>query len=1435
MTLKNQIIYHEKELLASIYRETEIINKSTDESLIIPIKVNVLKVEDDLKTVVNQDALFQNLPYKDKETNLDMNSAKPYISSTIEAEPFQDKSLQLEKGIHLHWSFPEFFLQGKQEINSEDAIFPELPNRWLIRRRHKKTVEKQWVIESDYITNTPSNSRVSIYYAKDDGNGKTFRFQGRRMPLDAWNNETETAAEYLEHLSVEGYGNPNFAEFYPNCHSVFGFVDKEVDFTKINDIEYELIGWYNKVDKNPLFKLRADLINEKSFSPLYNMNDVIDWQILLSKLKELKSNEPVSIFDPYTSELILKKTITDHQKIEIIDSLNQYILDGTMAKAFSWEIKDKNLKIDQQLLLVNNREKFEEKIGFGALRPLLKKYMNEELDWDLLSDAIPKNLVCYAKQHFEIEEKNSDYFDNENNIKITVANTASEALSAHLANTISAKYPEINRLQVENELEALQLQYVLEENQFDHLQAFKELRHKNGFLASENGSNWLIRSTSSPLNPDDAINNTELMPSDWATDLDQINHLQKNYDKQVLKIEEHQNELYSDWHKYITTAYPPEETIPANSPDIDLIKHFIKKRNLEPLTKRIKATGKLKYDDQGHLIVEKNNEHKTIADELSNYVFLLNQKIQNFNSSTKYELILSNSARFWEPSEPVILVSGDLGKSKLYHNKKERLECFSVKIDPFINQASLIKNANTLYDFYKSQKNSSLQWLSIYKKNPWNPIILQWQVQTYARDQQSNNHQDGNYGEQFITTNYSAPWGEPDLLLKDEHSRLQTNIGSIFSGQTVLSDQFKKSMLVDITEVFYKKNILEKAFIKNENGNDTYILPWTENMHDSKFRFIQYETFFEKSKNETIIDFFSQWLKSINIATILGKNTYLHHLALAFLELLDDNIDYLSQSLGGFNDSLLMKRNSVNLDIKEPLAYNEYTGFMQQVQNTIANEMRSAPVSSNQFSPIRAAALKLLKLRLVDTFGQTKDIDTSKIQTMSSMETPASNYLISLPPRIMQASRLNFRWLASENLSKNMEMNSHQSSMPVIAWIVVSRFDSSLHIFNANGKGLAKLQDGSSEKKGIITSLPIQENFSLLADESNMDEFLNTSFDNKHLNKLIRFLIDRRKHDPDFLISKLADIIIDKLEHIEPELSLNHKFLSLLISRPVAVVRSSVGLELAGNPAINQDWNMFQLDLNRKKRQTDSFEKVKIPLRLGRKNKVNDGLIGYWIENETGYKNTNLYHAENEPIQISLDDEPVFNTMLVDVQAKVNASVGILPNKEISIPHEYYAESLKNIEVFFLSAPLPSNDLEINIPIPQVSGYDWDFVMKNQDKEFEEIPTKPIIRKNVFIDVWNELQITDEQKDLSESIWNHLLSSDIKWLISLDEQKNSRAIVIEGDERGKAELGEDYAHLTELINLALIEASEGIISPSTEAQFNKKTIIREGWLKLKKI
>src|SRR5262249_21255456 len=145
----------------------------------------------------------------------------------------------------------------------------------------------------------------------------------------------------------------------------------------------------------------------------------------------------------------------------------------------------------------------------------------------------------------------------------------------------------------------------------------------------------------------------------------------------------------------------------------------------------------------------------------------------------------------------------------------------------------------------------------------------------------------------------------------------------------------------------------------------------------------------------------------------------------------------------------------------------------------------------------------------------------------------------------------------------------------------------------------------------------------------------------------------------------LGDFIttIDKaLENIEPENFAQHQELALLMGRPLALVRASLNLELQGLPAIHQGWEMFRQDMRRPHRETNHFERVRFPIRIGEYRQFNDGVAGYWKEAGDDYED-NIFYApqadaiNNDAVRTHADDpmtvyqmvvsEPQILTMLV--------------------------------------------------------------------------------------------------------------------------------------------------------------------------------------------
>jgi hypothetical protein len=124
-------------------------------------------------------------------------------------------------------------------------------------------------------------------------------------------------------------------------------------------------------------------------------------------------------------------------------------------------------------------------------------------------------------------------------------------------------------------------------------------------------------------------------------------------------------------------------------------------------------------------------------------------------------------------------------------------------------------------------------------------------------------------------------------------------------------------------------------------------------------------------------------------------------------------------------------------------------------------------------------------------------------------------------------------------------------------------------------------------------------------------------------------------------------------------------------------VRAKLDLELRGWPAVNADWNVFRLDLERDLRQesiasaaparrdSDQFTRVRFPIRLGDERQLNDGLVGYWKEK---WKDGESYEYEDNRFFVhACDTARVIKTDLAALPidaAKKAAIAGLLQNDE---------------------------------------------------------------------------------------------------------------------------------------------------------------------------
>jgi hypothetical protein len=132
------------------------------------------------------------------------------------------------------------------------TVFPPAPNRWLVTRRADAAITAQWIVESDHLEPGAEAGDGAGY--PWDGTPPFGRL-GRTLPRSAWRPDLPPTGVRVRGLSAVGYGDPNFASFYPNCGGVFGLHDAAGSVAPGDgtaELIYDVIGWYADPADDPL-------------------------------------------------------------------------------------------------------------------------------------------------------------------------------------------------------------------------------------------------------------------------------------------------------------------------------------------------------------------------------------------------------------------------------------------------------------------------------------------------------------------------------------------------------------------------------------------------------------------------------------------------------------------------------------------------------------------------------------------------------------------------------------------------------------------------------------------------------------------------------------------------------------------------------------------------------------------------------------------------------------------------------------------------------------------------------------------------------------------------------------------------------------------------------------------------------------------------------
>jgi hypothetical protein len=1392
------------------------------ELLLVPIHVDALFVKDDTTRLIAPLADFSKIPYacwvterrdhrKPPTTSSEIfNGDSRFTSEQIMRAPALLTDLKLnyigqETGIHLHWSLPDALTVMRADPDSQNRLkFPAVPNRWLITSKSKSNgnwqVESQWVVESDYLypeqatvagvtpqqaitfpivsadryhkvlTNPPplrpelpsditDPSYDAVYSAP-------FRYMGRSQFLSDWKTN-DPNAEYLHQfmpdgLTAVGYGDPLFAAIYTNCWSVFGFVDNTANDTQL--IRYDILGWYDNT--NDCMQLFASLARQKPGANLYNaLNSEYKWKAL---------NHPKGF-----------------------PTLSVYYASIEVA-------------------------------------PQLK----------------PNPAIAGATPHTNAPPSYSG-------LKVAVGNTATEALSADIANTLAGG-DQTNRFIMEDQLEAIGLCNEMGNATVDVAARFQLARQNKSFQPRSGGTIWSIQLRGTGQS-DQQPSEQPTLPEGLGYLLNELNLAQAQYDDAWQEIQSLRQRVFADWYKFESAFHkPPDSTvIYTNADDVpdktgdpsqyptwanfikknidpeDIIGNademlpYISEGSLQSLAQLAAQAGTIEIDKDlaGKLIISATSANQnpyipnqyTLAQAVVLRLREVNTQLDQINATPRVRraqqefVILRKSApRFWQPNEPAVLLKGAAVPATLRHghdgraNDDDTLTCQVLSVSTSLNDGGLSaqlrggdaeKVIETIQSAVESLRPKSITpdtiGFSNQSEEPWHPISLEWEVSVWPEMRGMDSNQNAalagkNYQPGFVDANYEFDENASALSLKCLPSQFAGgNSVNVYSGRTTLTpgaaelfgyniEQYLMGLtLYDLKHIIVGANrpsneldiqidealvawakvhftLTDIPLLKDQNVVDT----WFRTQHIFRVAVsINGQTTYQLVDLTDPKNFPDGWYDGRPALTpTLNLTTFgalppteqvldsLNTAVRAHGKLSSANV--LAQSLGGFNNALLMLQQLPQLPIFDLSAMKiamqppskivtsseeKYKNFARDVAAAVAGGNTASPVTITDFLPIRSGLMQISKLYLVDTFGQVLDVSPATILpcdalTISRNVTKSVNITraedglsVYLAPRITQPARLNFRWLAAEpgalNSPDEPEMSDHPTTTPVCGWLIPNHLDDSLMVYDGEGIALGSILPTAEWEPAPGT----------------VNRVLAGAIPNLHLRQLITYLITFSKQHssywPDFL--KALD---SALENIEPANYAQHEALALLIGRPIAVVRASLGIQLQGKPALNQKWHAILSDMYNQQldsRVSNEFINVSFPVRLGEHRLFNDGLVGYWIEDENGYHDDKFYSSQAEDVNdpniithhetaitqnLALSGEPLKLTMLVDPRGEIHVTSGVLPTKQISIPPDQYAKVLKKLSVTFMTAPVLTDQEGIRLNLPQESGYSWSWL-----------------------------------------------------------------------------------------------------------------------------
>ena len=450
---------------------------------------------------------------------------------------------------------------------------------------------------------------------------------------------------------------------------------------------------------------------------------------------------------------------------------------------------------------------------------------------------------------------------------------------------------------------------------------------------------------------------------------------------------------------------------------------------------------------------------------------------------------------------------------------------------------------------------------------------------------------------------------------------------------------------------------------------------------------------------------------------------------------------------------------SASLDgVREQLLGIDYVGQISRDSTTGLPRATELPV------PLFGGSLEVTKLRLVDAFGRTLDIDPAEARTTTTLELDDAPASIRLRPRLQHSARWLFRLVDPAHRSATNPLGAREAYVdqtrpdlgvnPVAGYLLPDHIDEALELFTTHGDPIGQLDhDGLSGAVRWETApgRPLPPDAGPLADLAPPHRILAEMA----LGLTAVDIAERQLADPpgDTPLTALLRAIDTTLWTVDTMASLGTPSIAGLVGRPVAVVRATLRLDVLDDVA------ELHIDhpggASERLAAFSALDTQRFPVRLGDLARTDDSLLGFFVDDDYRHfhvvdrvvaanaldsgrhrAHLGILGAPVTPQIRPLDSgyvvaedklllrpgEVVRLTLLMLPGGRVHLTSGILPRKALALADDWTRLGLQRIVPSVRVGPLLIDPGDVRLPKVHALGEAQSFIRRTGPLTWREDP-----------------------------------------------------------------------------------------------------------------